>query len=267
MQASQQPIGIFDSGVGGLAVARVIKDLLPAESIYYLGDTRRFPYGEKNVDKLRNYVRAIGNWLLKRECKLILIACNTATVAAADQLQEQVGPEIPVCNVVDPIIDHIKQQYIGKKLGLIGTQYTVQSNVYNQKLQNVCADTHIQALATPLLVPMVENAHYQADIVNTYLSDPQLADIDGLILGCTHYWLIKNQIAQYYKNKIAIIDGAGLLAKYLQNLLEKSKLTNSQLSQPNDRFFATKLTANFQAITKRLFGAAVDLVKLPELDA
>jgi glutamate racemase len=265
MQASQ-PIGIFDSGVGGLAVARVVKDLLPYESIYYVGDTARLPYGEQTMANIQSYTKAIGKWLLEQHCKVILIACNTATAAAADQLQEQVGPQIPVLNVIDPVIDCVKQKYAGKKIGLIATNYTIQSQVYTQKLQAAQTGIRLKALSAPLLVPMVETNHYQADVVAQYLSNPQLANIQALILGCTHYWFLKEPIAQYYQHQVALIDGAHLLAKYLQELLETLELASPIYNRPQDFFVATKLTDHFQLMTKRLFGATVDLINLSELN-
>lgn len=259
-----RPIGIFDSGVGGLAVARVIKDLLPHEPIYYVGDTANLPYGEKTVIQLQQYTRAIGNLLLAQNCKVILIACNTATAAAARQLQEQVGDQVPVLNVIDPVIDYVKQRYIGKTIGLIGTNYTVQSHVYTKKLQAIQANVDLKVLPAPLLVTMIETDNYQAEVLESYLAHPQLADIQALILGCTHYWLIKQQIAQYYQHQIALIDGASLLATSLQNLLKQLQLSNLEQTDLQDRFVATKLTTNFQVMTKRLFGQAVYSVNLPD---
>jgi glutamate racemase len=261
MQDSR-PIGIFDSGIGGLAVARVIKDLLPHESLYYIGDTANLPYGEKTAIELQQYTRAIGSLLLAQNCKAIVIACNTAAAAAADQLQEQVGQHIPVLNVIDPIIEYVKQQYAGKTVGLIATNYTVQSEIYIKKFHAIQAGIRVKALATPGLVTMIESADYQAEVLESYLAHPQLADIQALILGCTHYWFIKQQIAEYYQHKIALIDGADLLANSLKTLLEQGQLSNVACTDSQDRFVATKLTTSFQVMTKRLFGEVVDSINL-----
>ncbi len=266
MQASS-PIGIFDSGVGGLAVARVIKDLLPNESIYYVGDTARLPYGEKTIGALQRYTQVIGNFLLSKGCKLILIACNTATAAAANLLQEQVGSQVPVFNVIDPVVTYVKQHYPGKNMGLIGTHFTVQSQVYPQKLQALQTNVLLKMLPTPLLAPMIEAGQYQSEIVETYLSNPQLVDIHALILGCTHYWLIKQEISHYYQKKIEIIDGASLLATSIQDLLHTQQLSNPKPMPIEDQFVVTKLTPASQTITQRLFGKNVRLINLPELDS
>jgi len=199
--------------------------------------------------------------LLQKECKAIVIACNTATAAAADMLEAYVGPHIPVLNVIDPVIAYIREAYAGKKLGLIGTQYTIDSNFYTQQLQRTQVPIQLTCLATPLLVPMIESDVYEAPIVEGYLIDPLLADIEGLILGCTHYWLIQSQIAQYYHNRMELINGAHLLALQLRGLLIGKGMTNPIPTVQQDHFMATSLTSGFQMITQRLFGEKVSLVE------
>ncbi len=257
-----RPIGIFDSGVGGLTVARAIKDILPNEPIYYIGDTANLPYGDKTTVQIQSYVQKIVDVLLKQQCKVIVIACNTATAAVADLLEEQIGSQVPILNVVDPVITYIKQAYVEKRLALIGTQYTIDSNFYARKFQDAQVRTQLQSLATPLLVPMIEANVYEAPIVEGYLSDLLLGDMAGLILGCTHYCLIQSQISQYYHNRIKLINGAHLLALQLQELLISQKIINLAPTVHQDHFMATKLTAGFQLMTQRLFGEKVSLVRL-----
>jgi len=266
MQPSRQPIGIFDSGVGGLAVARVIKDLLPYEELYYVGDTANWPYGEQTTANLRAYVRAVGSLLLQQNCKAILIACNTATAAAADALQEYVGPHVPVLNVIDPVVAYARQRYAGKAVGLIGTKYTIASSIYTQRFQALRAEIQLKALATPLLVPMVEEGKLQQLVLEEYLAHPHFAEIQALILGCTHYCFIKQPIVDYYQNRLEIIDGASLLAASLKALLTKHQLLQPGEPIRGDQFVATKLTPGFQAATKRLFGQEVHLASLPMLE-
>lgn len=261
MQAFQ-PIGIFDSGIGGLAIARVIKDLLPNEAIYYVGDTANLPYGEQTATQLQTYVKDIGSLLLHQRCKLILIACNTATTAASDILQEHVGPHVPVINVIDPVADHIQQQYAEKTIGLIGTSYTIQSGVYTQKFHALQAGIHLKPLATPLLVPMIEQDNFQTRILQDYLAHPQLQAIQALVLGCTHYLLIKSYIAHFYQGRVAIIDGANTIAKFLRAFLTQHQLRNLGNQTQPDCFVATQLTQGFQATTQRYFGQAAHLVSL-----
>lgn len=256
-----RPIGIFDSGVGGLTVARAIKDILPGEPIYYIGDTANLPYGDKSTQQIQAYVRRIADALLQQECKAIVIACNTATAAAADMLEAYVGPHVPVLNVIDPVIAYVKKAYAGKTLGLIGTQYTVDSNFYAQQLQRAQVPTQLTCLATPLLAPMIESNVYEAPIVEGYLSDPLLVGTEGIILACTHYWLIQSQIAQYYHNRVELINGAHLVAAQLRDVLISKKMINPALTVHQDHFMATNLTAGFQIITQRLFGEQATLVK------
>jgi glutamate racemase len=261
MMQTSKPIGIFDSGVGGLTVARAIKDVLPNEPIYYIGDTANLPYGDKSTLQIQAYVQRIVDTLLKQQCKVIVIACNTATAAAAGMLEQQLGSEVPILNVVDPVIAYIKKAYEGKKLGLIGTQYTVDSNFYVHRLQAAQVHAQLQCLATPLLVPMIEANVYDALIVEGYLTAPLLANMEGLIFGCTHYWLIQSQIAQYYNNRLKLINGAHLVALQLRDLLIDKNMINTSPIVHQDRFMATSLTAGFQIITERLFGEKVSLVE------
>jgi glutamate racemase len=257
-----RPIGIFDSGVGGLTVARAIKDILPDERIYYIGDTANLPYGDKSTLQIQAYVQKVVDVLLQQQCKAIVIACNTATAAAADLLEQQIGSQVLILNVVDPVISYIKKAYEGKTLGLIGTQYTVDSNFYVHKLQAANVHTRLQSLATPLLVPMIETDSCEAPIVEGYLADPLLANIEGLILGCTHYWLIQSQIAKYYQNRLELINGAHLVGLQLRELLIDKGMTNPHPTVHQDHFMATSLTAGFQIITKRLFGEQVSLLQV-----
>ena len=256
------PIGIFDSGVGGLTVARAIKDLLPNEPLYYIGDTANLPYGEKSTKQIQTYVKEIGDVLLKQGCKVIVIACSTATAAAAEILQNHIGDRIPVLNVIDPVIAYVKQRYIGKRLGLIGTQYTVNTATYTQKLETSQTNIQLECLATPLLVPMIEADQYEQAILQGYLSQPILADIEGLILGCTHYWLIKKQITDYYQAKVEIINGAQFLAIHLQQMLLAKNINNSTSIPSKDYFVATKRTDGFESVTERLFGEKVHIISL-----
>ncbi|OJW67247.1 MAG: glutamate racemase [Candidatus Amoebophilus sp. 36-38] len=259
---NSHPIGVFDSGVGGLTVARAIKDILPYESLYYIGDTANLPYGNKSTKQIQDYVKKIADVLLQQGCKVIVIACSTATAAAAEILQDHVGNDLPVINVIDPIIGYLKQYYPGKTLGLIATQYTVEAATYNRKLEESKANIHLRCLATPLLVPMIEADTYQPHILETYLSDPILRDIQGLILGCTHYWLIKKQILDYFNNKLEILNGAELLALQLKQLLIDKKMNSLATSSSQDYFATTHLDAGFQAVTERLFQQKVYPVTL-----
>lgn len=259
-----KPIGVFDSGVGGLTVARAIKNILPNETIYYIGDTANLPYGEKSTEQIQSYVKRIADILVQQGCKVIVIACSTATAAAATMLQEYVGNEIPIINVIDPIVRYVQQNHAGKTLGLIATQYTVEAATYVRKLQEIKADVQLKCLPTPLLVPMIEADRFDMQVLNEYLSNPALKDIEGLILGCTHYWIIKNQIKNYFKGSLEIINGAQLLAEQLQQLLITKNINNPTYNNTKDYFLATRLNGGFKIVTKRLFQQTVYQIKLAE---
>ena len=183
-----QPIGIFDSGVGGLTVAHAIKQLLPGESIIYFGDTAHLPYGDKSADAIKSYSRRITEFLLEHQAKVILVACNSASASAYDSLKEEFGRRTVILDVIDPVVDYLSSKHY-KKLGVIGTKRTISSGMYDQKLKERSPVTSVVSLATPLLVPMIEEGFIFDDISNaiirTYLSDESLSGIEALVLGCT----------------------------------------------------------------------------------
>jgi len=261
---NKRPIGIFDSGIGGLTVARAVKDLLPKEAIVYFGDTAHLPYGDKDKATIQAYAIRICDLLLQKNCKVILIACNSASAAAYDLVRMHVGHRAAVLNVIDPMIDYIGSQFSGQPIGLIGTQQTVQSGVYEKKLQALCLGIKLKALATPLLVPMSEAAFSQSisqEIIYHYLQSPVLQQIRALILGCTHYPIIKTQIQAFYQHRLAVIDATTITAKYLQRFMASHQLLSTRL-QAQDHFIVSALTADFEKATRIFFGQQVHLEQL-----
>jgi glutamate racemase len=259
-----RPIGIFDSGVGGLTIARAVKNLLPKESIIYFGDTAHLPYGDKATATIQDYSLRACDLLLEKRCKVILIACNSASAAAYDLLRAHVGKRAAVLNVIDPMVDHIGSQFKGRSIGLIGTQQTVQSGVYEKKLQALRLGIQLQALATPLLVPMIEagfTKNINQAIIYNYLQSPVLQHIDALILGCTHYPVIKTQIQDFYQHQLAVIDATAITATYVQRFLARHQLLSTSL-QAEDHFMVSALTADFEKATRIFFGQEVHLEQL-----
>ncbi|HNR12146.1 MAG TPA: glutamate racemase [Thermodesulfobacteriota bacterium] len=264
LQATQ-PIGIFDSGVGGLTVANAIKLLLPNEDIIYFGDTAHLPYGEKSPETIRHYSERISDFLLEHGCKVILIACNTASAVAHECVSRHVDNRAIVLDVIDPVVETIVQLSGHKRVGVIGTKTTIHSAAYPKKIKAARPDLDVQVLATPLLVPMIEEGFIFDDISNaiirSYLSNPVLADIDALILGCTHYPIIKNQISKYYNFTVHILDSATAVATQLRNTLARRALLN--LNEGSTRkFFISDYTDNFKAISRIFFEEDIDLQKL-----
>lgn len=263
---STQPIGIFDSGLGGLTVAKAVADLLPKEDIVYFGDTVHTPWGDKSIAAIQAYSIKICDMLLKQNCKIILIACNTASSAAYELVKEYVGSKAMVIDVIEPMVHHLRENYPQKKLGLIGTRQTVNSNVYKKKVDELALGIELSSLATPLLVPLIEEGQGDkkivAELINDYLSDPALQDIVALILGCTHYPLIKQHIENFYRKKVTVIDSSEIVATALKGWLEYHNLLN-RAGTGQKHFYVSDTTPTFVASAKLFFQADVVLEQYP----
>lgn len=267
MSKNQKPIGIYDSGIGGLTVMRAVRELLPNENIIYFGDTAHLPYGDKSTEAIQSYSIKIANFLLSQECKVILIACNSASAAAFKLLKEYVGSKAGVLNVIDPMVSLVAEKYTGKTIGLIGTKQTVHSNVYAKKINDLGLGITLKSLATPLLAPMIEEGYagksILQNVVDDYLADERLAGIEALILGCTHYPLIKKQIASFYQGRVEILDSSEVVAKSLRGFLEMQNLLNKQEKTGKSSFFVSDYTQSFESATQLFFGEAVQLQHYP----
>ena len=264
MAKASDPIGIFDSGIGGLTVAKAVKNLLPNESIIYFGDTAHLPYGDKSTAAIQAYSIKICDIFLQRKCKVILIACNSASAAATVLVKEYVGKRAKVFNVIEPVVNYIRETYHDASVGLIGTKQTVGSGVYEIKIQGLENNLKLNSIATPLLVPMIEEGFLHGtisqDIINEYLKKPELQEIKALILGCTHYPLIKEQVSNYYNGKVEVIDSSEIVAKSLKAYLEYNLLTKTSPTQ-EDQFIVSDFTESFEQLTKLFFGKQVHLEK------
>jgi glutamate racemase len=254
-----QPIGVFDSGIGGLTVAKALVEALPNESIVYFGDTVHLPYGDKSPHTIKNYTKEIVNFLLAQNVKLILIACNSASAAAYEVLQDYIGTHTLLINVIDPVICFLSKNYSHKRIGLIGTKLTIDSEVYRKKLVSQEREIDLCALATPLLVPIIEEGFFEHRIIDValslYLSNPVLQDIEALVLGCTHYPIIKTKIENFYRNKVEVIDTTKIVASAVEHKLTAKKLLSSSL--PQHSFYVSDYTANFAHQTRLFFGEEV----------
>lgn len=261
-----QPIGIFDSGIGGLTVAYAVKQAMPNENLIYFGDTAHFPYGDKSTAAIQAYAVKICDMLIKQNCKVVLIACNSASSAAYQLAREYVGSKAKVINVIDPVISYLGAHYEGKTIGLIGTKKTVGSNVYQRKLDKLNKNITLKSLATPLFAPMIEEGFFEnaisEKIIEEYLSDPKLSGIEALILGCTHYPLIKNQIEKYYQGKVNIIDSSEIVALYLKEYLKKTNLLKEN-PEGDDKFYVSDYTKSFVESTRIFFKKEVKLEHYP----
>jgi len=269
-EIAKQPVGVFDSGIGGLTVAHAIKEVLPNESLVYFGDTAHLPYGDKSEAAVQAYSVKIADILLKKGCKVIVIACNSASSAAYDLLKEYTGKKAKVINVIDPMVNYIKENFNDKTIGLIGTKRTVNSDVYGRKIKQLDQAIELKSLATPLLVPMIEegffNNRISSEIIEKYLADENLQDIEALILGCTHYPLIKSQIKEFYKNNVDVLDSSLVTANYLKNYLSDNNIFNDSMAPTKDEFLVSDYTSSFEASAKMFFQDKVHLESYPLWD-
>jgi glutamate racemase len=263
---SSAAIGIFDSGIGGLTVAHAVTTLLPNENIIYFGDTAHLPYGDKSATAIQAYSIKICNVLLQQKCKVILIACNSASAAAYELVKEYVGSKAKVINVIDPVIEFLSTNYEGKSIGLIGTKQTVNSNIYRKKTDSLDKDITLKSLATPLLAPMIEegffNNNISESIIQEYLKNDILKDIEALILGCTHYPLIKKQIENYYQGSVKVLDTSEIVAKSLKKYLVENDALNP-LNAHIKHFYVSDFTQSFETSTKIFFGEQIRLEYYP----
>jgi glutamate racemase len=259
----KQPIGIFDSGVGGLTVAHAIKQILPGESLIYFGDTAHLPYGDKSAESIRYYSQRITEFLLDHNSKVVLVACNSASASAFDSLKMEFQEKTILFDVIDPVVDYLGTRNFDK-IGVIGTKRTISSGTYEKKIKEKSPATNVVSMATPLLVPMIEEGFIFDDISNaiirTYLTNESLAGIQALILGCTHYPIIKNQISKIFNFNVEVIDSARIVSMILRDALEKNNLLNDS-GIVKDQFFISDYTPYFEKIARMFFEGEINLKK------
>lgn len=255
-------IGIFDSGIGGLTVGHQITKLMPNERIVYFGDTKHLPYGDKSPDSIIRFSKDISSFLVKQKCKMIVVACNTASAIAFNAVEKVSKGKAIAINVIDPVVDYTCKSKT-KAVGIIGTKNTILSKVYAIKIKNTQPKIITKSLATPLLVPMIEEGFYKNKISNTilsnYLEKKELEDIDHLILGCTHYPLIEDEIKQYYDGQVKIINSAKIVSKYIRKKLAEANLLNDQITSQKQEFHVSDYTLSFEQSAQHFFGKRINL--------
>jgi glutamate racemase len=263
----ERPIGIFDSGIGGLTVAHAISRILPNERFIYFGDTAHMPYGDKSKDAIQRYATAITKFLIANNCKAIVIACNTASAISYQFLRDKYKGVIPIINVIDPIIEATVADGTHKKIGLIATKTTVKSGVYQEKMSRRNPNIEMAVLAAPLLAPMIEEGFSEDKISHTvienYLSNPIFKDIDALILGCTHYVLIKKEINEFFKGKVKLYDSTDIVALKMAEIFKREGILSPKKAGEH-HFYVSDITDGFQESTTRFYGGNIrlELLKL-----
>ncbi|MCX6350378.1 MAG: glutamate racemase, partial [Bacteroidetes bacterium] len=237
---------------------------LPTEDIIYFGDTAHLPYGDKSKDLIRQFTLQITDFLLNEKgCKCIVIACNTASAAAYEFLRDAYKGVVPIFNVIDPIIEAVVADNAIKEVGIIATKTTIDSGVYQEKLTRRKPELPYSYLATPLLAPMIEEGFFDDTIthavVHNYLENEELKNIDALILGCTHYVIIRKEIDSFFKGKVKLFDSTDIVAQKLKSILEIEGLLNNDANAGEHLFFVSDFTESFQKTTRIFFGEQIKL--------
>jgi len=249
-----RPIGVFDSGVGGLTVVDSLVKRTSSETIYYVGDTARVPYGNKSRERIQQYSEEIIDWLIKKDCKMVIVACNTASSLAIDYLKKKFS--LPIIGVIDPVVQLAISRTKSQSIGVIGTRATIQSNAYGEKLKSIRPKINIFNQSCPLFVPLVEEGLTRGPItkliVESYLSHFKNTDVDTLILGCTHYPILKAVIKDVVGKDISLVDSGKATAEVVMENLNKNGLLSEE-SNGRVYSFVTDSKQSFQkVITKAL---------------
>ena len=251
-----KPIGIFDSGIGGLTVVKEIIKILPREDILYLGDTARVPYGIRSPDTVMRYALENTEFLLHRGIKMLVVACNTVSAIGLDTLEEKT--DIPVVGVLNPGAKAAIKATKKGRIGIIGTEATISSNAYQRAIRSFGNSTKVFGTACSLFVPLVEEGLFEGKIteliVERYLSDLKSRDIDTLVLGCTHYPMLKKQIRAFMGYGVILIDSAVETAQTVRDILTEAQLLNNTGPLPERRFFVTDSPGRFQRIGATFLG-------------
>ena len=259
--AKNKSIGIFDSGIGGLTVANAIQKTLPEEHLIYFGDTAHLPYGDKSADAIRYYALKISKFLLEQNCKMIVIACNSASSAAYNTLLDFFDGKVLFVNVVDPLVSAVTAKAY-TDIGVIATKATIRSNIYRDKIKHKLQNVKIRSLATPLLAPMIEEGFFKGEIsqtvIGTYLGQEDFNNIDALLLACTHYPLIKKEIQAFYNHEVDVLDSTDVVANYVKNMLMDEDLLADKREKENE-FYVSDFTPSFEDTAKVFYGDKIKL--------
>lgn len=265
--SQQAPLGVFDSGVGGLTVVRALRELLPNESIIYLGDTARVPYGSKSPDTIRRFSMEDTQFLVSHGVKAVVVACNTATAHALPTLQATF--RVPVIGVLEPGVEATLSETSCERVGIIGTAGTIRSSAYQYALAMRKPGLQIHATATPLLVPFIEEGwteHPALKLVLKQYLDPLLEKgMDTLVLGCTHYPLLMPILKKMLGKKVRLVDSASTCAAHTHSVLEQQNLLRSARSKPSLEIYLTDLSEQAEAMAKRFLGTDFGKVKKASL--
>lgn len=252
----KQPIGIFDSGIGGLTVFKEIRKQFPQEDIIYFGDTARVPYGPKSPQTVLNYSVQNARFLLQNGAKIIVVACNTSASVALQKLREILP--IPIIGVIQPGAAHATSVTQNRKIGIIGTEGTIRSDAYSHAIKNIDPKIQVFSKACPLLVSLVEEGWEEHQIseliIREYLQDLQQQDIDTLVLGCTHYPILKKAIGKIVGKNIKLVDSAEAVAANLKEMLPNPETE----TDGSNKFYVSDNEDKFRQIATRILNREIE---------
>lgn len=264
--SDSRPLGLFDSGIGGLTVFRAIRQRLPNERILYLGDTARVPYGTKSRETVTRYTRECARFLLHRRIKALVVACNTASALALPSL----APELPIpaLGVLQPGAARACALSDSGRIGVIGTEATIRSGAYAEAIRGIRPEAEVFSVPSPLFVPLAEEGWTEGDVARLvarrYLSAFDSKSIDTLVLGCTHYPLLKGVIAEALGGGIRLVDSAEAAAEESERMLERDELLAGKAGDVEDHFYVTDSSQRFAEVGSRFLGTS--LGRLEQVD-
>jgi glutamate racemase len=261
--SNSAPIGVFDSGMGGLTVVREMMSQLPNESIIYFGDTARVPYGPKSPDTVLRYSREITSFLKGEGVKALVVACNTATAHALPALRREF--DMPIVGVIEPGARAAAAVTKTKRVGVIGTAGTIKSRAYEKEIRKLLPDVEVTAQACALFVPLVEEGWLDSEVTRAvarnYLAPIVSAEVDTLVLGCTHYPLMKTVIGNVVGRQVRLIDSAHETARQAGEVLRSRGLENETPDGARYRFIASDAPDTFLSLGQRFLGSPIDRVE------
>ena len=262
--SGNQPIGVFDSGIGGLTVAAALRALLPRENIFYIGDTARVPYGGKSQSTIERYSAEISEMLLAESAKMIVVGCNTASALAIPKLHQTL--EVPVTGVILPGAKAAVAATRNGHVGVIGTRGTIRSGAYERAIQTLAPEVRVTSQACPMLVPSIEEGWLEDPITDTiiarYLDNLVESGIDTLVLGCTHYPLLKPALARFLGGAIRLVDSAENCALAVRQLLEQYSITAPEGQEGTLQVALTDASEGFLPVAERALGLKVGRVRV-----
>lgn len=267
MMSHEYPIGVFDSGVGGLTVVRALMERLPFENIVYFGDTARVPYGVKSKETIEHFTSEIVRFLIKKQVKLLIIACNTMAAVAKETLKNQT--DIPILDVITAGAQVAVSTSKNQTIGVIGTPTTINSQAYTRYIHALNPNAHVFSQACPLFVPLAEEGWLDHPVTKltaqTYLLPEFTNAIDTLVLGCTHYPLLKPLIRDVIHSDIQLVDSAQSIADHAATMLATQGLLHPEQSKPNHTYYVTDIPLTFRAVGERFLQRPLEHLEIVHL--